>query len=360
MKNIASIFIGMLLHLSLFGQGAEEGVGADPAKFLRTIESTTQVAGLGSERKLNNDLSVRPIRDEDVMFSIRLWSDINLNEKINAPWDAKESRFVELIFQGVEAYFQAKDDALETGAWITPYGFDELNPDLSSFTDEYILTRDQFNDKLVYLKEGATNYDEADRQGDRAAVRRRPENTGQTLTNEEVDRIIDQEFNSNQYNTLDPLSGDFDRIQVEEDLYFDRNLSVARWDISSLTIMSPPIANDGAANIGLVKLKFQEVKKYIDMAYACKLPEQQLEGAGCRLKDVGYWYNTKNPRSKDISFIDAFDLRLFSSYIVKFQNVDDAKIESFYGKSEFDYSIIEMAMKKRFELLEKMHNLWEY
>ena len=118
----------------------------DPAKFLRTIESTTQVDGLGSERKLNNDLSVRPIRDEDVMFSIRLWSDINLNEKINAPWDAKESRFVELIFQGVEAYFQAKDDALETGAWITPYGFDELNPDLSSFTDEYILSRDQFDE----------------------------------------------------------------------------------------------------------------------------------------------------------------------------------------------------------------------
>jgi hypothetical protein len=75
---------------------------------------------------------------------------------------------------------------------------------------------------------------------------------------------------------------------------------------------------------------------------------------------VAYWYNERNPRNKELSFAHAFDLRLFSTYITKFQNIGDDNIQTLYGKTDYDYSIIEQAMRKRFELLEKMHNLWEY
>ena len=77
------LFRLLLVQLSFSVLAQEEGTGIDPAKFLETIESTTKVAGLNSARKQNNEFSIRPIRDEDVMFSIRLWSKMNFNEKQN-------------------------------------------------------------------------------------------------------------------------------------------------------------------------------------------------------------------------------------------------------------------------------------
>jgi diaminopimelate epimerase len=51
----------LLLVLTVSVTAQEEGTGIDPAKFLRTLESTTKVAGLNSARKKNNDFSVRII-----------------------------------------------------------------------------------------------------------------------------------------------------------------------------------------------------------------------------------------------------------------------------------------------------------
>lgn len=358
MKYCTVLFVFFFAILGLKAQEEEDQSGK-AAEFLKGLESSSKVANLNSAKKPNSDLSVRPIRDEDVMFSVRLWSNMNMNEKINASWNAVESRFAELLFRGVQDYLSAAEQGIDEGTWITPYGYDQITNE-SSFTEELIVNRQELEEAMRYLKPGAQNYDENDRPADRRAVRAREEYANQQLTDEEVDEIIDNEFVSNQYETLVPADGDFNRIQIEEDLIFDRNHSVAKWDIVALSILSPPEANDGAANIGLLRFRYSEVKEYVDKAYGCELDWQKAPGSGCTVKETGYWYNPKNPRNKGISFIHAMDLRLFSSYIVKFQNADDKNIEDMFGTGGYDYNIINMAMKKRQELLEKMHNLWEY
>ncbi len=345
MKRLSGLLL-MLLTIAAFGQ--EEGTGIDPAKFLETIESTTKVAGLNSAKKQNNEFSVRPIRDEDVMFSIRLWSKMNFNEKQNSNWNAKESRITKIIIEGIREYYKAQNEALDQVVGITPY--QTLENEVKTFTEDDILLEEDFNTNLSDFSTQQGNYDETQRPRARTALKIRDGGIYANYSNARLDSIIDAEYaSSSGAKALDPaIKGDLDVLLLEEDLLFDRNQSLAKWDIVSVTLIAPPKSSVDGAEREIVRVKYQELTAYIAKIY------------GESNKDRGYWYNDRNPRNKELSFAHAFDLRLFSTYITKFQNIGDDNIQTLYGKQNYDYSIIEQAMKKRFELLEKMHNLWEY
>ena len=348
MKKGIVFFSLLCLSLGLYAQGEEEGTGVDPAKFLRTIESTTKVAGLESAKKQNNAFSIRPIRDEDVMFSIRLWSKMNFNEKLNSSWNARESRVTEVILAGIKEFFTAKNEALDQQVGITPY--QTLENGVEGFDDEAIMLEEDFVNNLKDFSTAQGNYDDALRQSDRAELRIRDNGLYADYSDARLDSIIDVEYaRSAGAKALDPANkGDLDVLLIEEDLLFDRNQSLAKWDIVSITLIAPPKASVDGSEREIVRIKYQDLKAYIDRVYS----ESN--------KDFGYWYNPKNPRNRELNFAHAFDLRLFSSYITKFQNADDDNIQTLFGKADYDYSIIEQARRKRFELLEKMHNLWEY
>lgn len=347
MKKRLATLVLLFISVAVLGQ-EEEGTGVDPAKFLQTIESSTRVAGLNSARKHNNEFSIRPIRDEDVMYSIRLWSKMNFNEKLNSSWNARESRITEIIIAGIRDYYKAKNEALDQVTGITPYQTYETG--VEGFGEETILAEEEFVRNLSDFSTGQGNYDETQRIRDRTALKVRDNGIYQNYSNARLDSIIDLEYiQKSQATALDPANkGDLDVLLLEEDLVFDRNQSLAKWDLVSITMVAPPKASVDGSEREIVRVKYQELKNYIDKVYA----ESN--------KGKAYWYNPKNPRNHELNFAHAFDLRLFSTYITKFQNSDDDNIQTLYGKADYDYSIIEQAMKKRFELLEKMHNLWEY
>ncbi|WP_420384815.1 hypothetical protein [Roseivirga sp.] len=347
MKRVSVILLA-LLFVTLAKAQDEQGAGTDPAKFLQSIESTTRVAGLNSARKLNNEFSVRPIRDEDVMWSIRIWSKMNFNEKLNSAWNAKESRVTEVILQGIEEYFQAQSQALDQQVGITPYATFETG--VTGFDEEAILSETDFRNNLKNMSTAQGNYDESLRASDRAQLKTRDGGKFADYSNARLDSIIDLEYQAAaQARALDPANkGDLDVLLIEEDLIFDRNQSLAKWDIVSVTLVAPPKASVDGAEREIVRIKYEDLVAYIEKVYSDTN------------KNMAYWYNPKNPRDRNINFSHAFDLRLFSSYITKFQNSDDDNIQTLYGRSDYDYSIIEQAMKKRYELLERMHNLWEY
>ena len=346
MKKGAAIILAMILVFSLKAQ--EEGAGTDPAKYLRSIESTTKVAGVASARKLNNEFSVRPIREEDVMWSIRIWSKMNFNEKLNSTWVAKESKLTEIILEGIRDYYEAQNQALDQQVGITPYATFEVGS--VGFTEDDILKEEDFINNMKNMSTAQGNYDEALRAQDRAELKARDGGVFATYSDARLDSIIDIEYQATAAaKPLDPANeGDLETILIEEDMIFDRNHSVAKWDIVSISLVAPPKASVAGTEREIVRIKYLDFVNYIEKVFA----ESNKEKA--------FWYNPKNPRDHNINFSQAFDMRLFSSYITKFQNIDDLNIQTLYGKSDYDYSIIEQAMKKRFELLERMHNLWEY
>lgn len=347
MKKVTATLVLLLFSFVAFAQD-EQGAGTDPAKLLQEIESTTKVAGLNSARKLNNEFSVRPIRDEDVMWSMRLWSKMNFNEKLNAAWDAKESKISEIILRGIEEFYEAQSQALDQQVGITPYQTFENGAE--GFGDDLILAEEDFRQNMKDMSTASGNYDEALRPQDRAELRTRDGGRFADYSDARLDSIIDYEYQRDAAaRPLDPANdGDLNVLLIEEDLIFDRNRSVAKWDIVSVTMVAPPKASNAGVEREIVRIKYKDLKNYIEKVYA----ESN--------KNAAYWYNPQNPRDRGLNFAHAFDLRLFSSYIVKFQNAGDENIQTLYGKSDYDYSIIEQAMKKRMDLLEKMHNLWEY
>ena len=67
------------------------------------------------------------------------------------------------------------------------------------------------------------------------------------------------------------------------------------------------------------------------------------------------WYNPKND-SEHRSLEEAFELRLFSSYIIKVSNPQDELLSDIYKTQQ--EGIIQ-AQEKEYELLEYESNLWE-
>jgi gliding motility associated protien GldN len=130
-------------------------------------------------------------------------------------------------------------------------------------------------------------------------------------------------------------------MQIKEDLIFDKQRSRMYYDVHAVTILVP---SDHPANIKGIELPVASFA-YRDL---CKI-----------LKDNpnAVWYNPQND-AQHHNIQDAFDLRLFSSYIIKVSNPDDAYLVDIYGGDQ--NKGIMASQWAAFELLEYEHNLWEF
>ena len=77
-----------------------------------------------------NPNSVRPIRVEDIMFKMRVWSWMDLREKVNSRWTAQGNEIVKLLLQG----------AMDEIDGITAYRADSVRNPEGDFLDDDILT----------------------------------------------------------------------------------------------------------------------------------------------------------------------------------------------------------------------------
>ncbi len=114
MRTFSAICLLLFVSVSGFAQANANG--------------TAPIDSVQNSRRYNVN-SVRPIRSEDVMFSIRVWSKMDLREKSNEGWNSKSSKIVELIFEGIDLWYSSAE-----GEGIAPY-----NPLTQGFSDEDLL-----------------------------------------------------------------------------------------------------------------------------------------------------------------------------------------------------------------------------
>lgn len=322
-----------------------------------------KIANLDSYGRQNDTSSVRPIRESDVLFKVRLWSKINFNEKINSNFISTQSNLIDLIYEGVEAYFEygapstgdGLEFLLEEGSVIVPYNDKEVEGSVgyekSKFLEKAPLSREEFDKALESQEFTRQNFDEGNNEATwTSKVRANPEYrellSNPTALREKAQELFlanqDSTFKANAYN---PLSGaKMDQILIEEDLVFDKNHSLPMWDIISVTVFSP---STSPSQEGLFKVEYAQLKKYIERVY------RESQG------EIGFWFNTQNSGNRSLSFVDAIDKRLFNAYIVSVESVDNQDILGSYAQSD-EYSALLFAEKIRLQLLERVHNLWEY
>ena len=237
-----------------------------------------------------------PIREADVLWSKRVWREIEVAEKINLPLyypldniEDRKNLFDVLVNAYRSGLIQAFDSRFT--------GSDEFR---------FPIPADTADAKLFSRK----------------------------ITLEDID-----EFREVVYKTTaqDFTAQDVVRYQLKEDWYFDKQRSELR--VKILGIM--PIC------------------QYIDDADATVKTQQTAWFYFPEVRHVLVNYEAFNRRNKTqrITFDDIFMKRYFSSHIIKEENVYDRSIASVY-KSAYDQLLKSEEIKQ--EIFEFEHDLWSY
>lgn len=223
----------------------------------------------GYFRKSNiEDAKVTPyanLRDVDVMFSKRIWREIDVREKMNSVYASPKSRLIDIIMNAVTAGELRAYDAVST---------------------------------------------KDDPNGDSFATVLKPEQ----VMGKFADSVLIPDFNANGEQIGSHMAtGEFNpdsvvKFQIKEDWIFDKNRSV----------YEPRII--GIAPMVKIKAAGQDLGE--QPAFWIYFPE-------ARHIFVTKSVTTRNNDATGLSYDDIFMKRLFSSYIVKESNPEDLRVKDY-------------------------------
>ncbi|KAA9331934.1 type IX secretion system ring subunit PorN/GldN [Adhaeribacter soli] len=252
--------------------------------------------------------SARPIPESDMMYRKTVWRTIDLREKQNKPFFADGRQITKVII-----------DAVQRGE-LPIYKNDSLTT---------TLTQQEFTSNMTMVNEGAELSAEekamgfdapaagSDDWGGDAGAAAAP--TGPELY----------------------FAKDLYQLEMKEDAIFDKKRSRMYHDIKSLTLVVPASlkSNVKGRDIPVGTFKYSDlVKVFRDH------PNEAL------------WYNPRND-AQHKNLADAFDLRLFSSFITKISNPDNSSLEDIYGGPMQGILAAQTAAE---QMIEYEYNLWSF
>ena len=254
-----------------------------------------------------NPLSLRQVHESYVMWKRTLWRRIDMNEKQNKPFFAKNRELSKIII-----------DAVERGVLI-PYTSDSV---------DVIMDPVEWKRALV-LQDDAAIQCETDANG--CNYSGCPGDFGFEECKPEIEQKIP--------------NADFSTFTIKEDLYFDRIHSRIYFDIQSISMYwdAGAMSNQRGGDILIGSFRF------IDLYNLFKsMPKEAI------------WFNEKNvAQHKNLG--DAFLLRLFRGYITKMTNANGQTLVDVYKKeSRATNAGIMAAVQAELDLMEWESNLWEY
>lgn len=258
-----------------------------------------------------NKFSTKNIHKSDIMWKKTVIRAVDLREKQNEPIFSKDREITKMII-----------DAVKAGV-IRPYATDSL-------WEGQVLTIDEFLE-LVKIPSAEAEMSEEDL----AFMAEEEDDWGDDGGDEDVEEPAsagaDYFFAKDLY-----------QLQIVEDLMFDKQRSVMYYDILAIKMFVPADHADNikGIEIPIATLSYKELKEkvFTDNPNAI-------------------WYNPYND-SEHRSLAEAFELRLFSSYIIKVSNPADDYLVDIYG-GDPKVGILS-SQWKAYELLEFEHNLWEF
>jgi gliding motility associated protien GldN len=266
-----------------------------------------------------NKFSTKGIHKSDVMWQKSVLRAIDLREKQNEPLMSNGREMPQILIDAVKAgvITAYKSDSLSDG---TPLTKEEFLKNIQIPSTEVELTEEE--------KEFAANEDSDDDWGDEEGG----DDEGGDSDSGGDDAAGAEYFFAKQLY----------QMQVKEDMIFDKQRSVMYYDIIGLGMFVPADNPDNIKGIEL-PIAWFSFKELIEKVF--------------KDNPDAIWYNPYND-AEHRSLADAFELRLFSSYIIKVSNPADEYIVDIYGGNP---QVGIMASEwKAYELLEYEHNLWEF
>jgi gliding motility associated protien GldN len=244
------------------------------------------------------------IREADIIYSKRVWREIDVREKINQFFVAPQASLIEIIKRALEAGLIAYDP--------TPA------------PDKDDLNGDSFSSPL-------TVQDAMLRLVDSVAVP-----IIDPVTQDKIgENWVPGTFDSGKYEDYN--------FRIKEDWVFDKQRSVFEPRIIGIAVLKHKVVRDAdgevVQDLGYVPcfwLYFPELREILAISPVA---------------------NSHNDAAS-LSYDDVFMKRIFSSYIVKVSNVKDQRIEDYVKTSGVDR--LKEAERLKKELLDWEHDLWSY
>lgn len=251
-----------------------------------------------------NPNSVRPIQFAHIMYKKSIIRSLDLREKQNLPLYSSNRELVKILIDAVQAGLvdAYKNDSLDLGTK---------------------LTLDEFNEKL---KEPSAQAELTDEE----------KSFMEANTSDDGFGAVDMSNIGPSYFTATQLY----KVEIKEDLIFDKQRSRMYFDILSITIKVPSEYDPRGIEGSVACFKYKDLVEKV-----------------FKKNPNAVWFNQIND-AEHKNLADAFDLRLFSSKIIKVSNPKDEYLEDIYNETPKQGLLASIWTEH--ELMEYEHNLWEF
>jgi gliding motility associated protien GldN len=276
------------------------------SSFLALCSLTLSAQRSAESDRSANPNSLRPIRNADIMFKKSLWFRMDLREKINQPYFIPQAEFAKLFIDGVKE------------GLILPFQNDSLTGRMS---------KEEFLERLLIPQQEedvlAAEFNNEDSWGKKKVA-----------VAKQGDEFLPKQLYI---------------IELREDLIFDKIRSRMVHDIQAIKIIIPgeqtPTGIDRELGSFSYKEFVEKLCKPIDPNTGKKTDNPRAT-----------WYNTQNSAAH-MNLADAFELRLFSAGLVKYENPKNSMIVDVYGVGKKGLMAADQALMK---LIEYEALLWSY
>lgn len=260
--------------------------------------------GLSNVDEGFNDQSVRPIHRSDIMWQKTVLRAVDLREKQNEPIFSKNKQITKLIIEAAKAG-ELKiwaTDSLDQGRPLT---LEEFLKNVQIPSEEV-----QYSDEeKEFLQNDAGGGDDAgadDPWGDFGG------DTGGGADDPEAQEAAAAEAAGSAVEYYSPQ--DLYQLELKEDQIFDKQRSRMYYDLLAITLKVPA---DHPLNIKGIEIP------------AGSFSYKELVQKVFKNNPNAVWYNPYND-AEHRTLADAFELRLFSSYIIKVSNPADDYLVDIY------------------------------
>lgn len=273
-----------------------------------------------------NPNSLNPIALYEQHYKVRVWRNIDLREKQNKGFFAKNGEISKLII-----------DAVKSGELTDVYKSDSLTTKMSkedfmsSMVQEQAVTYPAWDPAADYITDDIVNYNGKN-------YRATQDSRGATPADESENWSATTQGSGIEY-----LVSDISTAHLMEDMIFDKRRSRLYYDIQAIELIIPGAKTATTLDVSLGWFKYKDLEK---------LFRNNIQKA--------VWFNRQNT-AQNKNFGDAFLLRLFHGSIYKIQNPDDETLQDTYRGNGRPYQEGVWAREwTEMMLMEKEHNLWEF
>lgn len=271
-----------------------------------------------------NPNSIDPIPKYEHLFKRRVWMRIDLDEKQNKGFFAKNGELSKLILDAVKS--GELSDIFENDSLTTKMTKDEF---LKRLEATEALDVEPYDPDYEYYEGDQVMYNGS---GYTARYDLEP---GLAPDSDEDSWEIDTQLGKAEIFFPSQISV----LRMMEDRIFDRRRSRLYYDIQSIQIIVPGTETPNGVDNYVAVFRYKDLEKVFR-----NHPNEAV------------WFNRYNT-AENKNFADAWLLRLFHGIIVKVENPDDLDIVDIYDTRKEGVMASEWF---ELQLMEKEHHLWEY